>query len=169
MYTIHTLIQSLQIISPPATWWPKKIFFNIQGRQVAGETSDLVGCVCVCAVCVCRLVVLFHFLCLSSLPSIHSFPLPVQLLLLFSFPAGAALLKGELSLYPSIHPFFSNPVVTDYFLFFPLCSLLVDWLEDSWGLFNSETIFFLIFFCCNFFMFFVWFVKFFIMFLKLLY
>ena len=82
LYTIHTLIQSLQIKSPPATWRPKKIFFNIQGRQVAGETSDLVGCVCVCALCVCRLVVLFHFLCLSSL-SIHSLSPLVQLSLLF--------------------------------------------------------------------------------------
>ena len=36
----------------PAAWQPKKNFFkNILGRQVAGESSDLLGCVCVLCVC----------------------------------------------------------------------------------------------------------------------
>ena len=137
MYTIHTLIQSLQIISPPATWWPKKFFFNIQGRQVAGETSDLVGCVCVCAVCVCRLVVLFS-LPLSLFTSIHPFISTTSSVIttFFFLCRSSTVEKGELSFHPSIsHPFFSNPVVTNSFSFF----LYVLYLWTDWTLGNSST------------------------------
>ena len=84
-----------------------------------------------CAVCVCRLVVLFHFLCLSSL-SIHSLSLSVHnysLSLSFSLPTGAALVKKVscLSIHPSTsHPFFSNPVVILSFSLYVL-NLWTDW------------------------------------------
>ena len=107
--------KTLQILSPP----PTPLFFY---PPVVGER--FVGCMCVCAMRVCRLVVLFHFLCLSSL-SIHSFSLPVQLSLLFlSFPAGAALLEkvSYLSIHPSILQLSSL-----LSLFLPLCSQLLDW------------------------------------------
>ena len=52
-YIIHTFIQSLLIISSLPPGGLKKFFLNILGRQVAGRSSDLLGCVCVCAVCVC--------------------------------------------------------------------------------------------------------------------
>ena len=118
---------------------------------MAGESSDLLGCVC-------RLVVFFHFLCLSSLsihslsPSVHNY----SLLLSFSFPAGAALVRKVscLSIHPSTsHPFFSYPVVilsfslyvlnlwTDWTLGNSLSSCSYNcWIGDlqwtSWGLFN---------------------------------
>ena len=103
-YTIHTLIQSLKIISPLPPGGQKKFFFNIQGRQVAGESSDLLGCVCVCCVCVCRLVVPFHFLCLSSLSLSSHCHFQFSYHCFFSFPTGAALLKkvSYLSIHPSL-------------------------------------------------------------------
>ena len=117
-----------------------------------------------CAVCVCRLMVLFHFLCLSSL-SIHSLSLSVHnysLLLSFSLPKGAALVKKVscLSIHPSTsHPFFSNPVVilsfflyvlnlwTEWTLGNSLSSLFYNyWIGDlhwtSWGLSTTETVLF---------------------------
>ena len=115
-----------------------------------------------CAVCVCRLVVLFHFLCLSSL---HSLSLSVHnysLLLSFSLPTGAALVKKVscLSIHPSTsHPFFSNPVVilsfflyvlnlwTEWTLGISLSSLFYNyWIGDlhwtSRGISTTETVLF---------------------------
>ena len=100
----HTHTISKNHLSP-AAWRPKKkIFFNIQGRQVAGESSDLLGCVCVCCVCVCRLVVPFHFLCLSSLSLSSHCHFQFSYHCFFSFPTGAALLKkvSYLSIHPSL-------------------------------------------------------------------
>ena len=101
-YTIHTLIQILLIISPlPPGGLKKKIFFNIQGRQVAGESSDLLGCVCVCCVCVCWWSFFTSSVSLHSLSSHchHQF-----ITTLFFFPCRSSTgEKGELSLHPSIH------------------------------------------------------------------
>ena len=101
----------------PAAWRPKK--FYIRGRQVAGESSDLLGCVYVCAVCVCVgwLSLFTSSVSLHSLfiHCLHQFSYNYS----FSFPVGAALLKKVRDL--SIYPFFSNPVVTDNFLFLLLC------------------------------------------------
>ena len=78
LYIIHTLIQSLQIISPlPPGGLKKNFFLKILGRQVAGESSDPVGCVCV-LLCVCSVGGPFSLpLSLSSL-SIHSLSLSVH-------------------------------------------------------------------------------------------
>ena len=110
---------------PPAAWRPsKKIFFNIQGRQVAGGSSDLLGCVCVCCMCV------GWWSLFTSSVSLHSLSIHCHyqfITTLFFFPCRSSTgEKGELSLHPSIHfhPFFSNPVVI--LLFLPLCSQLVD-------------------------------------------
>ena len=99
LYIIHTLIQSLQIISPlPPGGLKKKIFFKILGRQVAGESSDPVGCVCVCCVCVGWWSFFTSSVSLRS-PSIHSLSLQVHLL--FFFPCRSSPVeKGELSLHP---------------------------------------------------------------------
>ena len=87
---------------PPAAWRPKKIFFNIQGRQVAGGSSDLLGCVCVCAVCVCVGWSLF-----TSSVSLHSLSTLCHyqfMTTLFFFPCRSSSgEKGELSLHLSIH------------------------------------------------------------------
>ena len=100
-YTIHTLIQSLLIISPlPPGGLKKKFFFKILGRQVAGESSDLLGCVCVLCVCVCW----WSFFTSSvSLHSIHSYCHYQFITTLFFFPCRSTGEKGELSLHPSIH------------------------------------------------------------------
>ena len=98
-YTIHTLIQSLKIISPLPPGGLKNFFKNILGRQVAGESSDLLGCVCVCCVCVC---VGGPFSLPLSLFTLYPFIVTTSSVTLFSFPAGAALLK-KVS-YHSIHP-----------------------------------------------------------------
>ena len=125
LYIIHTLIQILLIIFPlPPGGLQKKIFFNIQGRQVAGGSSDLLGCVCVCCVCV------GWWSLFTSSVSLHSLSIHCHyqfITTLFFFPCRSSTgEKGELSLHPSIHfhPFFSNTVVI--LLFLPLCSQLVD-------------------------------------------
>ena len=123
----HTHTNSINHLSP-AAWRPKKkIFLNILGRQVAGESSDLLGCVCVCCVCVC---VGGPFSLPLSLFTLYPFIVTTSSVMttLFFFPCrSSSVEEGELSLHPSIfHPFFTNPVVTSDFLFLPLCSLLVD-------------------------------------------
>ena len=110
---------------PPAAWRPsKKIFFNIQGLQVAGGSSDLLGCVCVCCVCVGWWSLFTSSVSLHSL-SIHCHYQFITTLFFFSCRSSTGE-KGELSLHPSIHfhSFFSIPVVI--LLFLPLCSQLVD-------------------------------------------
>ena len=79
----------------------------------------------------------------------------------FSFPVGAALLK-KVSYLPSIHPFFSNPVVTDNsslsFSMFSTCGLtglmgtsttetvlFTCGLTGLMGTSSTETVLFLIF------------------------
>ena len=110
---------------PPSQPGGQKIFYNIPGCQVVGESSDLLGCICVC-----RLVVPFHFLCHSSL-SIHSLSPPVQLITTL-LPLQEQNCWKRWAIFPSIsHPFFSNPVVTSNSLFLLLCPLLVEWL-DFW-------------------------------------
>ena len=133
-YIIHTLIQTLLIISSLPLGGLKN-FFNISGRRVAGRSSDLLGRACVC---------MCWWSLFTSSVSLHSYPLssPVQLITTFSFLAGAALLKkvSYFSIHSS-HSLFSIPVVTTNSLFLSLCSLLVE-LLDSWGLSTTKTVLF---------------------------
>ena len=100
---------------------------------MAGESSDLLGCVCVCCVCVgwwsfFTSSVSLHFL------SIHCHHQLVTTL--FSFLAGAVLVKkvSSFSIHPSTsHPFSSNPVGILSF------SLYVLNLWTDWTLWNSRS------------------------------
>ena len=96
----HTHTNPINYLSP-AAWRPKKkFFFKILGRQVAGESSDLLGCVCVLCVCVCWWSFFTSSVSLHSL-SIHCH---YQFITTLSFfPCRSTGEKGELSLHPSIH------------------------------------------------------------------
>ena len=137
LYTIHTFIQILLIIFPlPPGGLKKKFFFNIQGRQVAGESSDLLGCVCVCCVCVCRLVVPFHFLCLSSLsiyslsPSVHNYSLFLSLQEQHWWKRWAVS--------PSIHPHLIHSLVIQLLFFSFSLYVLILWTDSTIGKFPSS-------------------------------
>ena len=125
VYHTHIYTNSRNPLSP-AAWQPKTFFIS----QYAGsqERALIFQGAHVCGVCVIRLVVSFHFLCL------YSFLPPVQLIttsLFFPFRS-STFEKGEL--HPSIsHSFFSNPVVTNIFSFF----LYVLHLWTDWTLGNS--------------------------------
>ena len=106
----------------------KNFFLNIRGRQVAGGElwSSRVR---VCVLCVCVLVVLFHFLCFS----LHSLSTHCHyqfITTLSFFPCRSSTgEKGELSLHPFItsHPVFSYPVVILLFFSLYVLNLWTDW------------------------------------------
>ena len=116
---IHT-IQSLIIISPlPPDG--QKMFLTTQAARWQGRSLIFQGaCMCVCV-------------------QVGSpFSLPLSLFTLYPFIVTTSSVVTTLSFFScrsstvekvsqlSIHPFFSNPVIPENFLFLPLCSLLVD-------------------------------------------
>ena len=125
----------------------QKIFFIILGRQVAGETSDLVGCACVCAMRVCvggpfslplSLFTLYPFIVTSSV--ITTFFLSYR---------SSTVEKGELSIfYPSIHSSVIQLLQITFSFFFYVLYLWTDWtLENSS---TAETVLFLVIFYFSF-------------------